>query len=188
MSTVSPGIIIYWFAEILLVSFFSEGLIVYYTHLWQRAFAGHSSANTKVHYRIGMLGFILFAGLFFHTAGLYAVDGEMLYHNVCLIIVLFPLFDNHINRLEYFLRCCGIGVFWVIHQLDHISSSITVASILFLVCILLIIYRFHAQIRHNPVISFMLLTLIGCVFWLSFPHKVTETDFTDVTSFLSERP
>lgn len=180
MSTVSPGIIIYWFAEILLVSFFSEGLIVYYTHLWQRAFAGHSSANTKVHYRIGMLGFILFAGLFFHTAGLYAVDGEMLYHNVCLIIVLFPLFDDHINRFEYFLRCCGIGVFWVIHQLDHISSSIAVASILFLVCILLIIYRFHAQIRHNPVISFMLLTLIGCVFWLSFPHKVTETDFTDV--------
>lgn len=181
MNNVNFGLVMYWLAQIGLVSFFVEGLIAYYTGMWQKAFERHLSRRVRMNNRIAMVLLIFCIGLLAHMAGHFSNGGQMMYHNVCLIISIFPLFDGRINLFEYLIRCFGMLGFWGMHHVEYLSSSVTILSLIALIIMLIILRRYQRVMRRNSWLNFSFIIIMGCLFWFTIPRLNHQTMLSDIT-------
>jgi hypothetical protein len=96
-----------WFAQLLISIFFISGFIRYYQSLYQYAFNDHSHSTYPIGARTLLMVMSLGTAFILHFMGYMVHNDALMFHNVGLFLLIFPLLDASINKLELLIRLAG---------------------------------------------------------------------------------
>lgn len=157
--------------QLVFACFYISGFVTYYQHVWHRAFRQpDTTANERMRYRIYMMILFLGIGNVLHFGG-YAVSGSaMMYHNVGLFVMAFPLLDDDISWWEYAIRAAGVIEVWVMHHMANITAPVTIVSFVVLAVLLVLIRKYQTRVRYNIWINFIFAAALAFAFWFTLPN------------------
>jgi hypothetical protein len=86
-----------WFAQILVAIFFTSGFIGHYQDIYDIAFNPAHSARKRWTARIALMVLSIGVGMILHLMGYVVGTNTVMFHNVGLFLLLFPLLDTGIS-------------------------------------------------------------------------------------------
>ncbi len=95
---------------------------------------------------------------------------RMMYHNIGLFVLTFPLLDDKINLWEYSERSIALISIWIAHHIGDLTSARFMLSLLGLVVILAAIRRYHEKIRLTYWLALPGAAVLSMLFWLTLPN------------------
>ncbi len=158
--------------QLVFSGFFIAGFVTYYQRIGERAFADSERTDAqRIRSRVYMMLLSIVIGIIMHLGGYHFTIGGMMYHNVGLFVLAFPLLDSEISLWEFAVRAFAIIAIWVIHHLDALTTSPTIGSFIVLAGVLYVARRYHGQIRYNLRNNFLFAAVIACAFWFTLPNE-----------------
>ncbi|KRL80801.1 Signal transduction diguanylate cyclase [Secundilactobacillus paracollinoides DSM 15502 = JCM 11969] len=160
-----------WLTQLLIAIFFMSGFVTYYLRVWNDVF----QHNTKTHRqqiagRLYLMALALVVGGILHLAGYVGASNAMMYHNIGLFVLTFPLLDDKINLWEYSERSIALISIWIAHHIGDLTSARFMLSLLGLVVILAAIRRYHEKIRLTYWLALPGAAVLSMLFWLTLPN------------------
>lgn len=158
-----------WFAQLLISIFFISGFIRYYQSLYQYAFNDHSHPTYPVGARTLLMVMSLGTAFILHFMGYMVHSNALMFHNVGLFLLIFPLLDASINKLELLIRLAGAVSVWFMHHNMHFDRPQFVISLILLAFGVILMRKYPRQIRDNIWASLALFAYIAIIFWALLP-------------------
>lgn len=162
-----------WLVEVVIAIFFISGFVVFYNQEWIPFLNRNHHYAQKQRQRLtrgGMTAFIFVMAIFFQFAAIIDPINSTTYLNLILYALAIPLMDDQMGGKEYLVRALGLMVFWVYN--DPVFSWTFSASLVNLVVILTIIYKWNRQITDHWWAD------LGMSFWLGINFWLTQTQLT----------
>lgn len=158
-----------WFAQLLVAVFFTSGFVGHYQDLYGFAFDATHSKRQRWLARIGLMVLSLGTGLILHMMGYLVGSNSVMFHNVGLFLLVFPLLDDGISWWELIVRVGGLLLVWLMHySVDWAQLNFSLS--LALLAIGIVVMRlWHQQIRHHLWASMGIFTYTGVIFWTLLP-------------------
>ncbi|WP_196246289.1 sensor domain-containing diguanylate cyclase [Lacticaseibacillus zhaodongensis] len=160
-----------WFAQLLIAIFFASGFVSFYQKLWWEAFRKEGlSEQRKIAFRVALMVLSFGVAICLHLVGYEVHLNGVLFHNLGLFILAFPLLDQRISRGEYALRVVGLLIAWSLHHVGYFGQFQFWLSLVLLGLVIAVIYIYSKRIRYSVLLSIGTFTIIALVFWISLPN------------------
>lgn len=157
-------------AQLIIATFFASGFVSYYQKLYVYSFR---TADVQRWRQIGgrmlLMVMSIGTGMIFHLMGYVKGPDSMMFHNVGLFLLIFPLLDTGINKSEVALRIIGMLSVWLMHYMGTYETTRFWIAVAFLVVGVVVMRRFRSRIRESFVESVILFTALAVVFWSFLP-------------------
>ncbi|WP_127849334.1 sensor domain-containing diguanylate cyclase [Lacticaseibacillus hulanensis] len=179
--------------DVLLAGCFTAGFVSYYSRLSRYAFSNGEQEKPgylRILARIALPIMSIGTGTILHFMGYLTYQDAMMFHNMGLFMLVFTFLDEHINNWEYLVRVAGALWVWFMHHnmnYDRIQFPISLALLLVAV---LVMRKFHEQIRYNIWLNLASFTYIAVIFWALLPpfasdgHKIFVITLQAVIMFI----
>ncbi|KRM56267.1 GGDEF domain-containing protein [Lacticaseibacillus sharpeae] len=170
--------------QLVFACFYISGFVTYYQHVWHRAFRStDATLGQRRWYRIYLIILALGIGNVLHFGG-YTISGSsMMYHNVGLFVVAFPLLDGEITLGEFAIRALGLIEIWVAHHAGNLTAPQTLISFAILAGIIIAARKFQQQLRFNVWWNFLFAVIIATSFWFSLPSASVGVHVTQAVAW-----
>lgn len=157
-----------WLAQVLIAVFFASGFIRHYHNLYNDAFYNDQYKH-KLAARIILMVMSIGVGMALHMMG-YAVDkNAIMFHNLGLFLLTFPILDDEINPLELGIRIAGLLMVWLMHHQMGFARPQFWVSLVLLGAGIFVMHHWRKYIRSHLIASLSLFTYIALAFWLLVP-------------------
>ncbi|WP_461213399.1 diguanylate cyclase domain-containing protein [Lacticaseibacillus sp. GG6-2] len=158
-----------WFAQLLVAVFFTSGFVGHYQNIYGIAFASPRSKTQRWIARIGLMALSLGTGLILHMMGYLVGSNSVMFHNVGLFLLVFPLLDDGISWGELAVRIGGLLLVWTMHYSANWTHPTFALSLVLLAIGIVVMRLWHEQIRHHLWASMGVFTYTGVIFWVLLP-------------------
>ncbi|WP_407894152.1 diguanylate cyclase domain-containing protein [Lacticaseibacillus sp. N501-2] len=165
-----------WVAQILVAVFFTSGFIGHYQDLYDYAFSAERTAGKRWAARIGLMVMSIGVGMTLHLMGYVVGNNTVMFHNVGLFLVLFPLLDSGISWWEVAIRAGALLSVWMMHHSQALSSPQYDLSLLLLVIGFVVMRRYRVYIRKTLWASIGMFAYAGIIFWALLPAFSAPSD------------
>lgn len=159
-------------ADLLIAICFTAGFVSYYSRLSRFGFG--QDGNDAPHYqhmlaRIALPLLSIGTGTILHFMGYLTYDDSMMFHNVGLFLLVFTFLDENINNWEFAVRVAGALWVWTMHHNMYYTNYEFPLSLGLLVVAVVLMRKFHEQIRYNIWLNLAIFTYIAVIFWALLP-------------------
>lgn len=158
-----------WFAQILIAIFFTSGFIGHYQDIYDIAFNPEHSARKRWVARIALMVLSIGVGMILHLMGYVVGTNTVMFHNVGLFLLLFPLLDTGISWWEVAIRVVGLVSVWMMHHSQALNAPQYYASLVLLAIGLIVMRRYRVFIRKTLWASIGIFAYAGIIFWTLLP-------------------
>jgi hypothetical protein len=113
-------------------------------------------------------------GMILHLMGYVVGTNTVMFHNVGLFLLLFPLLDTGISWWEVAVRIAGLLSVWVMHHSQALNSPQYYASLVLLAIGVIVMRRYRIYIRKTLWASVGIFAYAGTFFGRScraFRHQ-----------------
>lgn len=159
-----------WISELLISSFFVAGFLNYYQILYQRAFIVQGIQATQQYlFRAGLLVMSIGTALILHLIGYLMGDNALLFHNIGLFLLVFPLLNDRTNHFEFLIRILALLGILAMHQEMYYQRPQFIVAIILILAIVLGMRHFVIQIQKSIWACLLAFTAVGIIFWGLLP-------------------
>jgi diguanylate cyclase (GGDEF)-like protein len=169
-----------WIAQVLIAIFFTSGFIRHYQNIYRNAFVIPDYKH-KMAARIALMVLSIGIGMMLHLMGYVVGKNAVMFHNLGLFLLLFPLLDDDISIWELLIRIAGLDVVWVMHHNMHYDRPQFWISIVLLTIGVLAMRKWPDYIRNHLWASMATFTYAALIFWLLLPPFADPADQVAVT-------
>ncbi|WP_235804457.1 GGDEF domain-containing protein [Loigolactobacillus coryniformis] len=172
-----------WAAQLTVAIFFIAGFVSFYTEVWNRAFSDSERSRTeRIWLRVALIVLAIGLGSILHFAGYLGGSTSMMYHNIGLFILVFSLLDEEINFGEYLIRCVALITVWAMHHMGHFMVDRFAISMIILVIILVVVWRFRHTIESRFPLRLLVSSIVAIDFWFTLPTHSASMVMTPAVS------
>lgn len=159
-----------WITQLLVAAFFAAGFVSFYQFLWNQAFNKSDVAKgAKIALRVGMVALTFGVAFGLHAMSYELPVNGMMFHNLSLFILVFPLLDQQITPGEYTLRAAGLVIIWLWRYIGHFYELRFYLAAVVLLLIIVLMRVFSRRIRYNMLLSVATFVVVALAYWLSLP-------------------
>lgn len=178
-----------WVAQLLITTVFATGFITYYQQAWHKAFEQYRDRPViSWSIRMTMLVGAIMAGIALHMVGwlVFANASGLMFHNLGLFALTFPLMVEGESIWEYLVQVIGVVYVWNMHHMGYFRSPQYAVSMVVLVVMVCLIWRYKREIRYHVERNVLVFAVIGVSFWALLPRHsagLTVTPLIAVQGF-----
>lgn len=162
-----------WLAETVGACFFTMGFVNLYQRISRLAFPGADAERTAgippVCWRILLMVMSISVGIALHFSGYIDSNSGVLLHDMGILLLTFPLLDEHINGWEVAIRAAGAYFVWLMHYTMAMFTPKFWIAMTLLTVIIIVMRRYHKLIRYNFWLNLLLFNVIAITFWTTIP-------------------
>lgn len=159
-----------WIAQLLIAIFFMSGFISYYQAVYQYAFVRQQTPRTRqIGARILLMVMSLGTGTILHLMGYLVHNNSLMFHNIGLFLLIFPLLDAAITHWELLVRLAGLLSVWLMHHSMHYDRPQFWVSLVLLAVGVVVLRKYPQQIRDNAWASLGMFLYWALIFWTLLP-------------------
>ncbi|KRM55270.1 Signal transduction diguanylate cyclase [Lacticaseibacillus sharpeae JCM 1186 = DSM 20505] len=158
--------------DLIIATCFTAGFISYYSRLSRLAFHDDERnvpQSWRVVARWALPVMSIGTGTILHFMGYLTHKDAMMFHNIGLFMLVFTLLDEHINIVEYAARVLGAVWVWQMHHNMHYDRPQFWLSLALLFVAVVLMRKYHEQIRYNIWLNIATFTYIAIIFWTLIP-------------------
>lgn len=162
-----------WVAQLLITTVFATGFITYYQQAWHMAFETYRDRPViSGSIRCGMLVGAIVVGIALHMVGwlVFANASGLMFHNLGLFALTFPLMVEGESIMEYLVQVVGVVYVWNMHHMGYFNSPQYVVSMVVLAVMVYVMWRYKGAIRYHVERNVAVFAVIGISFWALLPH------------------
>jgi diguanylate cyclase (GGDEF)-like protein len=165
-----------WFAQVLIAIFFTSGFVRHYQEVYEYAFDATHTKAWRYTARGLLMVMAIGVGFILHIMGYVVGSNSVMFHNVGLFLMLFPLLDTGITWWEVVIRIGGVLSVWLMHHALDFGRPEFFLSLVLLALGIAIMRRFRHQLRHTVWGSMAIFAYNGLVFWTLLPTFTAPGD------------
>lgn len=158
-----------WFAQVLIAIFFASGFVRHYQELYQYAFDLNHKKARRFAARVLLMVMAVGVGAMLHIMGDVVGSNSVMFHDLGLFLMVFPLLDTGITWWELAVRIGGVLSIWLMHHATGFLRPEFVVSLVLLTIGVVIMRVFRHQARHTVWGSLAIFAYMGTVFWTLLP-------------------
>lgn len=156
-----------WAIELVIATFFISGFYVTYYRIrgFMRARYADPSRRERFYTAFILTGFVLALTMFCLVAARWDPTNAAGYLNWALFILVIPLIDEGIGRVEFTLRALMLVAFWGVRI--NIHDSFAILSVFSLAFLLSLIWFQRRAIAQSSMLRLGVATWLSTAFWLT---------------------
>ncbi|WP_054680369.1 GGDEF domain-containing protein [Lacticaseibacillus sharpeae] len=175
--TTTPLQLELWLAELVISALFASGFVVYYRQLWSMAQTDSARQTQRARWlNVAMIAITTILGLSLQSvATILGADAVgMVFDNLGLFILAFPLLDEGSSLVAYIVRAAALLWMWTLHYWTAIGDWNVYVSLILLLVLLVGLRLFADKIRYNVWRHTLAFSLLAAVFWIFAPYRIGQ--------------
>lgn len=158
-----------WVAELLMAVFFTAGFVGNYQDIYGYAFDHEHTKAQRLGARVTLMVMALVVAAVLHLMGYYVGSSAVMFHNVGLFLLVFPLLDSNLSKSEVAVRVLGLVAIWTMHHASALNQPAFGVSLGLLAIGVVVMRLYHQYIRRTLWASIAIFSYTAVIFWVLLP-------------------